>query len=142
MQGPVGFRCRQCGKPAHDPLTSFTPAQLVAGLAVTVGAGTIAGLVATRIGFFIILVGWFAGGFIADAVMRLVGFKRGPLMVGMLFGGILIGAAAAFAIDVSMFTASFGPGMEPYLGRYLADQALWAIISAAVICAGAYSRMR
>ena len=142
MQGPVGFRCRQCGRPAFDPLTSFTPVQLAGGLALAVGAGIIAGLVATRIGFFVILVGWFAGTFIADAVMRAVGFKRGPIMVGILFGGILAGTATAFAIDVAMYAGSFGPGMEPYLGQYVADQALWAVVAAAVMCAGAYSRLR
>jgi hypothetical protein len=142
MQGPVGFRCVQCGRPAFDPLTSFTPVQIVGGLALAIAAGTLAGLVATRVGFFVILIGWFGGGLIADAVMRFVGFKRGPIMIGILFGGILAGIVAAFAIDVAIYAASFGPDVGVYLGSYVADQALWAVVAAVVTCAGAYSRMR
>ena len=63
MLGPVGMRCRDCGKPAYDPLTSFTPKQVALGLAMAVIGGTIAAFIASRIGFFSIFVSFFAGGF-------------------------------------------------------------------------------
>jgi len=42
MQGPVGFRCKQCGKLAFDPLTSFTPAKFLLGSATSTLAGVAA----------------------------------------------------------------------------------------------------
>jgi hypothetical protein len=33
MMGPVGLRCRQCGKPPRDAVTMLTPTQLWAGAA-------------------------------------------------------------------------------------------------------------
>lgn len=80
MQGPVGFRCRQCGRPAVDPLTSMRPSQLAIGLAIATSGGLVTGLISSRIGIFGLLIAWFAGGIIADMVMRYVGFKRGPRM--------------------------------------------------------------
>ncbi len=142
MQGPVGFRCRQCGRPARDPLTSMRPSQLAIGLGVSVIGGLAVGLVSTRIGFFGLLIAWFAGGFIADAVLRFVGFKRGPKMVATLFGGILAGAAAAFLGDALAFAGSFGPDDGGVMLAYLYEQGLWVALAAAIACFGAWSRFR
>jgi hypothetical protein len=145
MQGPVGFRCRDCGRPAHDPLTSFTPLQLIGGLTLATTAGTVAGLLAGRIGFFVIFLAWFGGIFIADLLTRFVGYKQGPVMVGILFGGVLLGAAIAFGIETATFVASMEGvpgGAEPFLGQYLVDQGLWAALAAAITAAGAWSRLR
>jgi hypothetical protein len=144
MQGPVGFRCRDCGRPVHDPLTSFTPVQLVGGLLLSATAGTIAGLLSGRIGFFVILVAWFAGAFIADLVTRFVGYKHGPVMAVVLIGGILAGAAVAFGIDAAVTLSSFGglgPG-DPFVGQMLLDRGLWHLVAAAITAAGAWSRLR
>ena len=59
MQGPVGSRCRQCGKLAFDPLTSFTPTQVALGIGTAVGGGLIAGFIGARIGFFSLFIGYF-----------------------------------------------------------------------------------
>jgi hypothetical protein len=144
MQGPVGFRCRDCGRPVHDPLTSFTPVQLVGGFLLSATAGTIAGLLSGRIGFFVILVAWFAGAFIADLVTRFVGYKHGPVMAIVLIGGILAGAAVAFAIDAAVLVSSLG-GPEAggaLVGQFLLQQGLWALLAAAITAAGAWSRLR
>src|SRR5688572_33476629 len=50
VQGPVGSRCRQCGVVRNDPLTSFTPRQLVLGTGAAVVAGAVAGFVGAYIG--------------------------------------------------------------------------------------------
>src|SRR3712207_8484915 len=71
MQGPVGFRCRQCGRPARDPLTSMRPTQVGVALAVAALGGAVVGLLAASAGFFGLIVAWFGGGIIADATMRL-----------------------------------------------------------------------
>ena len=81
MLGPVGMRCKDCGKPAYDPLTSFTPRQLVLGLGVALVGGVVAAFIASRIGFFSIIVSFFAGGLVAQAVVRVTGYKHGPRML-------------------------------------------------------------
>ena len=142
MQGPVGFRCRQCGRPARDPLTSMRPAQLAVGLGTSLLGGLVIGLVGSRIGIFGLLLAWFAGGVVADAVIRFIGFKRGPRIVASLFGGIVLGAAVAFAIEASVAATSFGPDGGAILAGYLLDQGLWAALAAGIACFGAWSRFR
>ena len=146
MQGPVGLRCKQCGKPAFDPLTSFTPSQLVLGIATSLLAGLAAGFIAARIGFFSIIVAYFAGGFIAEFVARVTGYKRGPVMVAILFGGILIGtllgAVAAFWLDYGMLL-EFMDGEEAVMVQsFITDAATWALVSAAAACFGAWQKVR
>lgn len=142
MQGPVGFRCRQCGRPARDPLTSMRPAQLAIAAGVAVSGGLVTGLVTSRIGFFGLLLAWFAGGLIADAIIRFVGYKRGPRMAAALFGGIVAGAATAFGIEVAFAANSFGPEAEALVTAYALDQGLWAALAAGITCFGAWSRLR
>ena len=150
MQGPVGFRCRECGKPAYDPLTSFTPSQLAGGLAVSVIGGFIAAFVAARFGFFALIVAFFAGGLISQTITRITGYKMGTLMNVVVYGGIVAGSLGAFwigygdAIGLMLAqgaAAGAGDGRQG-VGSVLASALLWAAIGAAVTCAGARSRMR
>jgi hypothetical protein len=140
MQGPVGFRCRQCGRPARDPLTSMRPSQLAIGLAISVAGGLVVGLLSSNLGIFGLILAWFAGGVIADAILRFVGIKRGPIMAGTLVGGIVAGAAIAFGIEVAAFLDMFGgPGL---IAQILGEQALLSILAAGIACFGAWSRLQ
>ena len=146
MQGPVGFRCRDCGKPVNDPLTSMKPHQVVLGSLVSVGAGVLGGLIGLQLGFLAIVVGFFAGGITADLVMRVTGYKRGPVMATILLGGIALGTLIAFGLSYGML-ASFAPiaGEEPIdfpFMAYLVQQAPWAIVYAGAAMAGAWGRLR
>jgi hypothetical protein len=141
MQGPVGFRCRQCGRPARDPLTSLRPTQLAIGFGISALGGLVVGLVGGRIGFFGLILAWFAGGLIADSVIRFVGFKRGPKMMVTLFGGILVGAALAFVGDAAAFASGVG-GDATFMAAYVYSQGPWAALAAAITCFGAWSRFR
>jgi hypothetical protein len=151
MQGPVGSRCKQCGKLAFDPLTSFTPAQLAAGIATSLAAGLVAGYIASRIGFFSVVIAYFAGGFIAEIVGRVTGYKRGPTMIAIVFGGValgtLAGAAAGFWMDWGLFLSSGGAGADAeddalILQRAAIDAVTWALVSAGAACFGAWQRIR
>jgi MFS family permease len=149
MQGPVGSRCKQCGKLAFDPLTSFTPVQLALGIATALGGGLIAGFIAARVGFFSIFIGYFAGAFIADMVMRATGYKRGPVMIGIVFGGIalgtLVGAAGGFLVQYGMLFEAVGAADNeayPYVQSLVVDAATWAVVSVAATCFGAWSKIR
>ncbi len=149
MQGPVGFRCRICGKPKFDPLTSFTPVQLLGGLAFAFMGGGLVAVVAPMIGFFSLFLSFLAGGFIAESITRVTGYKHGPLMLGVLFGGIVLGSLAAFVFQhgdlVSMFFqygAAYGAQDGPSLGSVLGQAVMWAVVGVAATCVGAWSRMR
>jgi hypothetical protein len=143
VQGPVGFRCRDCGLMKNDPLATFKPTQLALAIAIAFGGGTIAGIVANQIGFFSIVVGYFAGGLIVEAEQRVIGIKRGPVMLGIVLAGILAGAALGFAYQYATFLGAL-PANDPelQLGALLQQQALYALISAGAACVGAYSRLR
>ncbi len=144
VQGPVGFRCRDCGKPAFDPLTSFTPVEAVGGLAVSAGGGLLAALVAAQIGFFSIIVSYFAGRLIAEGVVRVTGFKHGRVMLVVVFAGIVAGALVAFGLSNATLLSLVGAsaGSDRRLGQALTNAALWAVIGAGATCAGAWARLR
>jgi hypothetical protein len=145
MQGPVGWRCRECGKPPRDLLTILSRRQLALGLAVALGAGTVAGLAGMRVGFFLSLcIGPVIGAFIGEAVMRATGYKRGiwPLslvLVGII-GGVLIAAAVNYVTYIGGMPAEIvGAGFATSL--ILTDLSS-AIVYVAAASIGAYARLR
>ena len=111
MMGPVGLRCRTCGKPSRDPLTHLTPVQATTGAAAALGAGTIGAFIGLQIGIFAIFVGAFIGGMIGDAVLRVTGYKRGPVMNVIIGGGLVGGLIIAIVLEELVFTrgAAAGP---------------------------------
>jgi hypothetical protein len=142
MMGPVGMRCRDCGKLRNDPLTSFTPPQLALGIAAATGAGIIGGLVGLQAGFFVLFIGPFAGGLIGESVMRVTGYKRGPVMQSIVIGGIVVGAILAAILQYRMLTASLGSQEFYPLDAYLASSGVWLLIWVGACIAGAYTRIR
>ena len=141
MQGPVGMRCRACGTPPRDPLTTLGPAQLGAGIAAALGAGTLAGLVGLQIGFFFSLcVGPIIGGLIGEAVLRATGYKRGPVMrllvVGGIVGGVLLAGVIQYAVQFRDVGAYIG------LDGYVTAVSLGAIVYILAALFGAFARLR
>jgi len=149
MQGPVGFRCKTCGTLANDPLSTIRPTQALIGLTVAIGLGLVAGFIASRIGFFVIFLGFFAGGVIAEAVTRMIGLKRGTSILVIVLGGIVVGTLIGFGLDF-WFTWSqyLNLDLPPEAdvgfptGQLFIDQFIWAALAAGSACAGAYSRLR
>ncbi len=150
MQGPVGLRCRDCGKPAFDPLTSVKPVPAALGVGVALAGGVITALIASRMGFFSILLSWFAGSIIVQAVNRVTGYKHGPTITGIILGGIIAGAAIAFAVDYVLMlqeiaataAAAGDAGYDYPITSMLVDQGIWALVSVIACCAGAWQRIR
>ena len=142
IQGPVGFRCRECGLMKNDPLTTFRPAQLALAIGVSVLAGAIASLIASQIGFFSVVISYFAGGLIVEAVRRVVGYKHGPVMRAIVFGGIVAGSLLGLGYEWWSFHGALPGGAPNIAGPFLQQQLLWALIGAGAACAGAYSRLR
>jgi len=100
MQGPVGMRCKTCGKPSRDALTSLKPNQIAIGLAVPLGLGAVVGYFGAQFGFFMIVLGFFAGTIIAEALDRTIGIKRGPRILAIAITGIAIGGMLGASLSL------------------------------------------
>jgi hypothetical protein len=148
MQGPVGFRCRECGSLAFDPLTSLTRSQMLVGFAASTALAAIAGFFASYVGFFGIIISFFAGTLTAAAVTRLIGDKHGRLMLSVVLGGILVGTLAGFGLEYGLWFAQlpdFGEvsdelGIDPLM--FFWDAIVWTMVSVGAACVGAYTRLR
>jgi hypothetical protein len=94
MQGPVGLRCKSCGKPVRDALTSMTPIQVLAAALLATGAGLVVGYLSLQFGWFGLVVAFFAGRITVDVIDRAIGTKRGLKMLALVAVGLLVGAMA------------------------------------------------
>ena len=140
----MGFRCRECGKPASDPLTSFTPVQIATGGGVAVAAGLVSGL-AGSLGLLGLCVALFAGGFAAEAVYRRIGYKRGAALTALVFGGLLLGTVVGYAVVYSGLWLPGSMQLEAYgpeAGAFVAQTIGGAVLIGAVACLGARTRLR
>jgi hypothetical protein len=143
MQGPVGFRCRECGTLAYDPLTSFRPGQVALGLAVAGGGGIVLGLIAGVLGWLTIFVAFIGGGMISEAVIRTTGYKRGPLMLAIVLGGIVAGVVVGSVALLLFSGAQVGrPGGAADIGAQITNALPWLLVAAGAACVGAYPRLR
>ena len=149
MQGPVGFRCKTCGKPARDALSSLRPSQVAIALGVSAIGGALIGFLGGQMGFFGIIIAFFGGGLIADAVDRAIGIKRSSWMSVIVLGGIVVGGLVGTGLGVwlsysQMMSALTGQGASedfPFLD-YLLSVATWNLIAIGAALAAAYGRMR
>ena len=143
VQGPVGFRCRQCGLVKSATLSSFTPQQLVLGIGASFGGGAVMGFLGGQVGFYSIFLAFFGGGLIAEAMVRFTGIKRGPIMRLMLYGGLLAGFALGAGLQMTWFLQSVLPDEAELPIEYWIQTMLPSIlIGAGAAVAGAYSRVR
>ena len=97
MQGPVGLRCKTCGKPARDALASLRLSQVAIGLLVAAGLSAVVGYFGAQFGWFMIVVGFFAGSVIAEALDRTIGIKRGPRILAIAVTGTWSAGSSARA---------------------------------------------
>ena len=142
VQGPVGFRCRQCGLAKSATLASFSPQQLVLGTGVAFGGGAILGYLGGQLGFYSIFIAFLAGGFIAEAMVRMTGLKRGPVMAGMLYGGMLAGFALGAGVQAATFAGAMSADVDIPFQLWLQSMLPYVLIGAGAAVAGAYSRVR
>jgi hypothetical protein len=143
VQGPVGFRCRQCGLVKNATISSFTPRQLALGIGVSLGGGALLGYFGGQIGIFSIILSFFAGSFIAEGTVRFTGLKRGPVMRAIVYGGLLAGFALGAAIQVTTFMNAIPPEAGDLPVEFWLQSILpYIAIGAGAAIAGAYSRVR
>lgn len=154
MHGPVGLRCRTCGKPSRDALSSLKPNQIAIGLAVALGLGAVIGYLGAQLGFLMIVLGFFAGTLIAEALDRSIGIKRGPRILVLAIVGIAIGGmvGASFSLvgtwrELEAFAAAAEAAGESgfpalALDAFLLQNVPAVLISIGATIIGAYVRLR
>jgi len=151
MQGPVGMRCKTCGKPARDALDSMRPSQVAIALAVAGGLSAVVGYFGAQFGWFMIVVGFFAGTIIAEALDRTIGIKRGPRILAIAVTGIVIGGliGSSFSMvglwrEMEGYAAAAGAQDFPVLplDAFLMQNVPNVLIALAATVVGAYARLR
>jgi hypothetical protein len=151
MQGPVGLRCKTCGKPARDALASLRPSQVAIGLLVAAGLSAVVGYFGAQFGWFMIVVGFFAGSVIAEALDRTIGIKRGPRILAIAVTGILVGGliGSSFSMigmwrEMEGYAAAAGAQDFPVLplDAFLLQNVPNVLITLAATVVGAYARLR
>lgn len=151
MQGPVGLRCKTCGKPARDALASLRPSQVAIALAVAGGLGAAVGYFSVQFSFFMIVIGFFAGTFVAEGFDRTIGIKRGRRILGLAIAGILVGGligggiglAGAWREMAAFAESAEAAGLPDYpLDLFLLDNAPTVLISLLAMIVGASTRLR
>ena len=153
MQGPVGLRCKTCGKPSRDALASLKPNQVAIGLAVAGGLGAVVGYFGAQFGFFMIVVGFFAGTIIAETLDRTIGIKRGPRILAIAITGIVVGGLLGSSLSLLSLWRDLGlyaemaaaagetypaPAIDAFLLQYVPS----VLISIGATVVGAYVRLR
>jgi hypothetical protein len=142
VQGPVGFRCRQCGLAKSATLSSFSPQQIALGLGASLGGGAILGYLGGQLGFYSIFLAFFAGAFVAEGFVRVVGLKRGPLPRAMLYGGLALGFAVGAILQITTFLNALPAEVDLPLEYWLQTMLPYIAIGLGAAIAGAYSRVR
>ena len=154
MQGPVGLRCKTCGKPSRDALASLKPNQIAIGLAVTAGLGAVVGYFGAQFGFFMIVLGFFAGSIIAEALDRTIGIKRGARILALAIAGIALGGALGASLSLvgmwremlAFAAAAEASGETGFpalaLDAFLLQNVPSVLISIGATIVGAYVRLR
>ena len=147
MQGPVGLRCKQCGRPSRDALASLRPTQLAIAAVVALGGGAIVGYAGSTLQIFGLVAGFFGGGLIVEAIDRTVGIKRGPRIMAIALPGIVAGGVVGIALSVLwtwqqmlQYAEEGEPGL--YLDMYLWTVLPFALLAVLVAAGVAAARLR
>ena len=134
------------GRLGVDAAESSRHRRLVAG-----GLGAAVGYFGAQFGWFMIVVGFFAGTLIAEALDRTVGIKRGPRILAIAVAGILVGGliGGAFSLaglwrEMQAFAASpEAEGMPAYpLDAFLMQYVPSVLIALVATIVGAWTRLR
>ena len=128
--GPAGVRCRECASLRGSHLYQIPPARLALCAVVALAIG-IGGSWVMMIGsFFVLFIGFFYGGFMAQAVIWASGRKQGSILTGIAVGGIVAGALIVYA-PMILAVGPIGLGLF-----------MWKIIGVAIAISACVGRMR
>ena len=145
MQGPVGMRCKTCGKPVRDAFTSMTARQILISVGLATVAGLLVGYLAMQFGWFVLVLGFFAGRFTVDALDHTIGMKRGPRILALVVAGLFVGSlvGGGFGVwslwrEMSALTDATSVPFDVFAMPLIPE----ILIAAGAAIAGAYLRLR
>jgi hypothetical protein len=147
MEGPVGLRCKTCGKPSRDALASMRTSQIVIAAVLAIGGGAIVGYAGSSIGYFGLLVAFFGGGIIVEVIDRAIGIKRGARIMAIALPGIVAGGLVGLSLSVlstwQQMTAFAGEeAPDVFFSGYLLSVLPFALLAVLVAAAVAAARLR
>ena len=114
---PVGYRCPQCIREAQDVYFTAGVIDYVIVGVVTLVLSVLAGMIAIRLGFFVIFIGPAAGTLIGRAAFRVARRRHGRYLAHMVaalvaIGGLLLPALGIIgALSAGAPLTSFGLGL-------------------------------
>ena len=136
VSGPAGMRCPDCASLRKTALYKIHPARLALAAVAGLVTGLVGAWLLTIVSFFVFFLGPLYGGFVAEAVLRAAGRKRGRALEIIGVGSIVLGA---LWVCLPRLLALLGPaGPSPYAGLSLA----WPLIGFGLAISTCYARLK
>ena len=139
VPGPAGMRCPDCAALRKTALYRIHPARLLLAALTGLVTGVLGAFLMTFTGFFVFFLGPLYGGFVAEAVLRAAGRKRGRALEVIGVGGILVGAAVTLLPPLLSLPHAAGAG--PGGGLALAGL-LWPLVGFGLAVSACYARLK
>ena len=100
VETPVGYKCRECARPARSQYVVVKPRQLVRAIIVGGAVGVFGGIVMAFLsfGFFGLFLGFIWGSMTAEATRRASGGHREWTVGIVAVAAIVLGAFAGLAL--------------------------------------------
>lgn len=130
---PTGYRCKECVRGQSKVFETARPLDFVLGFGVALVLSFIAGLIASRIGFFIILLAPAAGSIIAEVVRAITGRRRSLRLFRLVAFAVALGGLW-FVLPVGLSILA-GGGLMNLMAL------LWPVLYTVLATSSAYYRL-
>lgn len=130
---PTGYRCPECVRGQQRIFNTAQVQDYVLAFLVGAMLSYLGGLVASRLGFFVILLAPLAGSLIAEAIRRVVNKRRSPSLFRLAAGGVALGAAPFVLLP--LLALLLGVGFNALLGL------LWPAAYLGIVTYTVYQRL-
>ncbi|MGH2581443.1 MAG: B-box zinc finger protein [Anaerolineales bacterium] len=108
VRTPTGYRCQECVRGHQKVFDTAKSLDFVLGFVVAAGLSSLAGWLASAIGFFTILLAPAAGGVIAEAVRAVTGRRRSKRLFQIVAAGVILGGIPFLALPLFFMFAGGG----------------------------------
>ncbi|MEX1247495.1 MAG: B-box zinc finger protein [Anaerolineales bacterium] len=133
IRTPTGYRCPECVRGQQKTFETAQASDYVIAFVVAAALSAVGAYLASRIGFFTILLAPAAGGVIAEAVRAATGKRRSPRLFQMTTVGVVVGGLP-FVVRPLLFLLAGGS-----VGVLFAI--LWPLIYVSLATSTAYYRV-
>lgn len=133
VRTPTGYRCPECVRGQQKTFETARNLDYVLAFSVAVVLSAIGALIASRIGFFTLLLAPAAGGVIAEAVRAATGRRRSPRLFLLTAIAVVVGGAPFF-VEPLVFFLNTGN-----MGALL--NILWPLIYSSFASSAAFYRL-